>query len=340
MNKVVVFQTWGIGDMIMSTPMLGGLRKELPQAYITIVAGTESAAKVVEGSHFCDEVMIISPGSLGPKQLIKTFYGFRAQRFDAAIVCTRISPRIPQFLKIFSGIKVIAGDSFPPRKWGYSHWCPVDMNMHRVTSNLNLLRTILPKSQNDRIYFHIDTDSDEEADSLWLKLELNNKPVLGIHPGGTITQKNKRFPVEKFLKIINLFLNRFPEARILIFLGADDMELKLLFSGIDNRVIIIHNLSLRIVGRMISKTKVLLAGDTGLGHIAAAMNIPVVTLAGPTNIRSTKPLGDRNIVVKTQKYIQCMPCYSTKEYEHCQNPSCLNLIQEDEVIKVLSSLFI
>lgn len=340
MNKVVVFQTWGIGDMIMSTPMLGALRRELPQTHITIVAGTVAAAKVVEGSSLCDDVLIMLPGSLGWVQLIKSFYNFRRQNYDAAIISTGLSPRIPLLLRLISGLKVIAGDSLINKTYGYTHWCSIDPNLHRTEVNLNILRTIFPEAQGGDLYFHHDANSAKEANDFWSKYELNNKPVLGIHPGGTISQKNKRFPLGKFLRVINMFLDQFSAARILIFLGADDIELRLPFSEIDKRVILVHDLSLNVIGKIISKIKVLLSGDTGLGHIAAAMKVPVVTLAGPTNTRYTKPLGGKNVVIRTLEDVSCMPCYGTKKYDSCRDSSCLKLIQEDQIIEALSSFFI
>ena len=43
MKKVLVVQTWGIGDMVMITPMLQALRAELPTAHVIVVAGSLAA---------------------------------------------------------------------------------------------------------------------------------------------------------------------------------------------------------------------------------------------------------------------------------------------------------
>src|SRR5207249_3767430 len=154
MKRVVVFQTWGIGDMIMSTPMLGALRQRLPETAITIIAGSPAAASVVEGSHLCDEVRVMAPGKMQIKELIKTFHGFKKDNFDAAILCTRLSSWIAQLLRLLSGIKIIAGDSMPPRQWGYTHWTAVDVCAHRVTANLSILHAVLREAEAGPLDIH------------------------------------------------------------------------------------------------------------------------------------------------------------------------------------------
>lgn len=339
MNKILVFQTWGIGDMIMATPMLWSLRQQLPKAYITVIAGSRASADVVDGSPICNEVRIISPAKMSFYQLIRTFSGFRRECFNAAIICTRISPRIAQLLKLLSGIKVIAGDSLSPRRWGYTHWCPVEPDLHRVTSNLNILRMIVPEAQDGSLYVHLDAKSHIHANQFWAESCLNGKNVLGIHPGGGFQQKNKIFPAEKFRTVIRLFLERLPDTRVIIFFGPEDRDIIPLLSGIDERVISITNFSLRVVGAIISKVRVLLSNDSGLGHIAAALRIPVVTLAGPTNISSTRPWGNDNAIVRTRENLECIPCYGTNQFDRCKHIKCLKSISEEYVVEKLNQYF-
>ena len=110
-QKVIVFQTWGIGDMIMSTPMLSALRQRLPDARITVVAGSKASSEVVLDSAICDEVRVISFKEISLHRLFQWFYRLRGERFDAAFICTGISVRVAQLLRLFANIEIIAGDS-------------------------------------------------------------------------------------------------------------------------------------------------------------------------------------------------------------------------------------
>ena len=340
MNKILVFQTWGIGDMVMSTPMIGALRQQLPEAKITLIAGSHSAAEVIDGSTLCNELRIMAPGKMNIWQLAKTFRGFKKERFDVVIICTRISPRIAQLLRLFSVTKIIAGDCLPPRRWGYTHWCPIERDLHRVESNMRILQTIIPEAQMGGLYFHIDPKSRIEADRFWVQSRINGRNVLGIHPGGGSQQKNKVFPAEKFRIVVKMFLKKFSESRVIIFFGQEDRNIIPSFSGIDNRVIFATELPLRVVGALISRIRVLLSNDSGLGHIAAALRIPVVTLAGPTNISSTKPWSEHNIIIKTKENLTCMPCYDTALYGNCEHVKCMKSISKEDILEKISWYFV
>ncbi|MDI6642112.1 MAG: glycosyltransferase family 9 protein, partial [Elusimicrobiota bacterium] len=290
---------------------------QLPKTKITVIAGSRAAADVIDGSYLCNEVRILVPGRMSFYQLIRTFLNLRKEHFDLAIICTRISPRIAQLLKLFSGIKVIAGDSLPPRKWGYTHWTSTESNLHRVISNMKILQTIIPEAQMGSLYFHLDPESRVQSNHFWSQLGYETRNVLGIQAGVGSSQKWKRFPVEKFRIVIRMFLDKVPEARVIVFLGHEEGDLLSSFSGIDCRVSLASGLPLKTVGGIISKTRVLLAGDSALGHIASALGVPVITLAGPTNVDSTGPRGDQNVVVRTSEDLACMPCYGTALYGHC-----------------------
>jgi len=337
MKRVLIFQTWGIGDMIMSTPMLAALRQQLPEAAITIIAGSHAAASVVEGSHLCDEVRVMAPGKMPIKELIKAFRGFRKDGFDAAVLCTRLSPRIAQLLRLLSGIKIIAGDSMPPRRWGYTHWTAVDAREHRVTANLSILRSVLREAEAGPLYFHIDEQSRRCADKGWSDMGLNGSAVMGIHPGSDPREgKDKRIPIELCRQVILGFLNDFPDARVALVVGPADTEVLPLVREFDERVIVVHDLPLRVVGGLIAKLHVFLAGDTGLGHMAAALGVPVVTLVGPTEVISTRPWNSESVVIRTEEPLACMPCYGTTLYGQCPfQQRCMRSIRLEVLSKAL-----
>jgi heptosyltransferase-2 len=337
MKKVLVFQTWGIGDMIMTTPMLWAIRQQLPKANITVIAGSHAAADVIDGSHLCDEIRIMIPGKMNIISLIKTFRGFKDENFDAAILCTHLSIKISQFLKLFSGIKIIVGDSMPPRRWSYTHWCAVDPRLHRVTANLNILRTMFSAIEAGPLYFHIDKKSIRHAEKVWSNMGLNGRVVLGVHPGSDPHEgRDKRIPIELCRAVLLRFLKECPEGRVVIVVGPDDLEVLPFLSSIDGRINLIRDLPLKVVGGLIAKMHLFLSGDTGMGHMAAALGVSVVTLAGPTEITSTKPWGDQHIVIKTEEHLSCMPCYETKLYGRCPyQQKCMITIDETQVLEAL-----
>ena len=337
MKKIIVFQTWGIGDMIMTTPMLRALRQQSPELHITVVVASPSAAATIGGSDLCDEVRLCSLHTSSIWEIFRFFLHVRAGHFDAAIIATRLSPRIALLLRALTKIAVIAGDGVGPRSWGYTHWRQIDRSKHRVMENLAILRLLYPEVPILEPYFHLDEIARDEAERIWTVNRLAGGIVLGIHPGSAESEcKEKRVPVELCKEIITEFLAVLPAGRILLFFGPDDPDVQPAFETCDARVVSIDRLNLRTVGALIEKCHVFLSADTGLGHIAAAVGVPVVTVAGPTDMGQTRPWGSSHSVVTTQKSLACMPCYDTELYGKCPYAcECMRTISVHDVFRVL-----
>ena len=65
---------------------------------------------------------------------------------------------------------------------------------------------------------------------------------------------------------------------------------------------------------LLSELDVLVSGDTGVAHLAAALGTPVVTLFGPTDPRLSAPRGPGRVMTHP---VPCAPCfYRTCPIEH------------------------
>ena len=172
-------------------------------------------------------------------------------------------------------------------------------------------------------------------------MNLNNRSVLGIHPGSGLDQGAvKRFPIAQYKVFISEFLKIYPNARILVFIGPAEATMSSIFEEIDNRVLVVMDRSLSVVTALIERLCVMLAGDSGLAHIASAVGTPVVTLAGPTRIEQTKPFGEKNIVIKTKEKLDCMPCHGTPLFENCPfEVRCMRGISVKEMVDCFASWF-
>lgn len=75
-------------------------------------------------------------------------------------------------------------------------------------------------------------------------------------------------------------------------------------------------------------SKIIIANDTGPGHIMAAANKPMITICGPTDPVRVKPLGAK---VKTmQAEVECKNCY----LRTCKNDHiCMKSLTVDQVVR-------
>lgn len=340
MEKILVIQTWGIGDMVMTTPMLWGLRTTQPTSHLAVVAGSNEAADVIRGSKLCDDVLVMSFRRSSMTAIIQFFLKLRGKGFDAAFVASRLSPYVAFFLRFLSGIKVVVGDGTGNWGWGYSRWRQVDVTKHKVIENAEILRLQLPQAGIGGLYFHIDEKARTEAAQIWSDHKLDGCIVLGIHPGGAASEcPDKQIPIELCREVVQEFLAGANNRKVVMFFGPDEIERRSLYEWNLERVILLSRLSVRAVGAIIARTNVFLSGDTGLGHIAAAVGTPVVTVAGPTDINHTRPWGNEHLVVRTVKHLDCMPCYETALYGKCPyGQECMRTVSTLDVGRMLKNV--
>lgn len=320
MRKVLVVQTWGIGDMVMTTPMLQALRAVLPKAHLTVVAGSSAAGDVIRDSTLCDEVRALSFRTSSIIDILGFFLRIRFEQFDAAIVATRLSSRIGFLLRFLSGVKVIAGDGVGNRGWGYTHWRVTTLADHRSQGNVKILRLLFPHAEiheNLPTRFSLEHSLESDIARVWRQRELEGHVVMGLHPGCGVFEQDKKLPEPWCWDVISRFLTEFPNGKVALFFGPEDRLFDAGPKDMAKRVVRFQDMTLKVTAAFIAKTNVFLCGDTGLGHVAAAVGVPVVTVAGPTKIDQTRPWGRKSLIIRTEQPLPCMPCYDTPLYAKC-----------------------
>lgn len=98
-------------------------------------------------------------------------------------------------------------------------------------------------------------------------------------------------------------------------------------------------LSLSDLAVLMSQALGVVAVDTGLGHIANAIPVPLVSLYGPTDPAQTGTLGDRSIVMQAQ--FDCAPCNQSQcRFQGSSDvvPACFSRISPEQVWHNLLSI--
>ena len=152
------------------------------------------------------------------------------------------------------------------------------------------------------------------APKLWLKDDLLEKaqariaaPTLALAP--TANWVGKEWPRSHFMEIVHRFLKTFPEHHILLL--AAPFEGKALQSITEtlsteeqSRVSTMLSPDLSDVSATLKQCDMFLGNDSGLMHMAAALDIPTIGLFGPSDDRRYAPFGDNHIVLRTPKTLR------------------------------------
>jgi heptosyltransferase I len=92
---------------------------------------------------------------------------------------------------------------------------------------------------------------------------------------------------------------------------------------------VLPRLNLAEIGYVIGRAKACVCVDTGLSHLAAALDVPAITLYGATDTGLIGASGESQIHIKSDRF--CSPCQSkTCRYSSGDNP-CMELIAPDRV---------
>ncbi|MDI6744521.1 MAG: glycosyltransferase family 9 protein, partial [Thermodesulfovibrionales bacterium] len=100
--------------------------------------------------------------------------------------------------------------------------------------------------------------------------------------------------------------------------------------GIINAVGKLH---LNELPALVEKLSLFIGVDTGITYMADALSIPVVNIAGPSNMENQRPTG-KNAVIIQKTDLPCVPCSHTfKSPYNCEinTRECINSVSVDEI---------
>lgn len=304
-----------IGDAVMCEPALRGLRGVFPEAAITLLAKS-SVAELFRAARTVDRIVVyedkgMHAGLSGKWTLAQTL---RRQQFDMAVLFQNAFEAA--FLSWLAGI---------PRRYGYAtdgRTClltdPVakpdrQALTHQVSYYWNLLKPL--GITGPPVSPSLSVTGEEEA-ALHARLSASGIGsgdfVIGINPGSTYG-KAKRWLPERFAEVAQRVSRRIQQEQgrpvAVLILGAKGEELlgRELAAGIGGRSLILSGAT--TIRELMAATKrcdLLLTNDTGPMHIAAAFQVPLVAVFGPTDWRTTSPYGQEQGLVREP--VDCSPC--------------------------------
>jgi heptosyltransferase-2 len=162
----------------------------------------------------------------------------------------------------------------------------------------------------------------------------STKPILALCPGAEFGQA-KKWPSEYFQQVARQHINK--GGQVWLFGSmADRISCEDVAKPFDTPQMknFAGKTSLDQAVALLSKANQVVANDSGLMHVAAALGRPVVAIYGSTSEDLTPPLSEKSIAVSVE--IDCRPCQKKVcPYGHYR---CLKELKPDSVIDALAQL--
>ncbi|WGG51406.1 lipopolysaccharide heptosyltransferase II [Rugamonas sp. DEMB1] len=135
------------------------------------------------------------------------------------------------------------------------------------------------------------------------------RPLLVFAPGAEFGAA-KRWPAAHFAALARLALLAEPRRQVALLGSPKDEAVCAEVAAAAGGLAAVHNLagrtSLAEAIALIAKAEAVVANDSGLLHIASALNRPVAALYGPTDPDHAPPFSDRSAAISLR--LDCAPC--------------------------------
>lgn len=155
------------------------------------------------------------------------------------------------------------------------------------------------------------------------------RPAVSIMPGAEYGPA-KQWPVESYAELIVKLAEQGIQPWLLGSMKDREVAEEIIRLAGGKGVNLCGQTSLPDAVDLIAHTRLAVSNDSGLMHIAAAVNCPVVAIYGSSSPSYTPPLSDRAVII--YRGIECSPCFQRQcPYGHYR---CLRDITVDEVLAV------
>jgi heptosyltransferase-2 len=315
--KIIVIALSGIGDALMFTPALKLLKDNLPNAEIDALVMYKGAQEIYSSNPNLNKIIHFNFVEEGAVKSFKFLLQLR-KKYDASINVYPANRKEYNLISFIIGAKQRAGVVYLRKDkscFGFLNNVRVLENdkVHNVQTNIKLCEALIGKkfSEEPLLEFPI---SEQEINSAFDYLNKNlikeNELLIGFHPG-CATLKNhikRRWEPEKFAELGKKLIKDH-SARILIFGGPDEKELKEQVSSLidSDKVNIVNAESLTKSSAIMNRCNVFVTNDSSQMHIAAALDLKVVAIIGPTNQNYIHPWKTEHQIVSLN--LDCAPCF-------------------------------
>jgi ADP-heptose:LPS heptosyltransferase len=263
-RNVVVLRALGLGDLLTAVPALRGLRSSYPDAGITLAAPA-ALTPIAALTGAVDGVADTAP--LRP--LHRALHG--------ADVAVGLHGRGPESIRMLIATRPrqlvsFAHDALPATQ-GLPRWTADE---HEVSRWCRLL-----------------TESGMRADPSQLELRhpVTPPPVRGaliVHPGAS--SDARRWPPSRWAAVIRELLSERLPVVVTGTLGERALAEKVAaLADLPGSSVLAGRTDLNALAALTASASLVLSGDTGMAHLAAAYARPAVTLAGPVPPRLWGP---------------------------------------------------
>jgi heptosyltransferase III len=328
-KNILIVRTDRIGDVVLSLPLAGIIKKHYPAVKITFLT-KEYTKDLVSGHKFIDNSIQLYEVH-NKTQLWKNAKEIKKYKFDSCIV---VYPTFKIALLIFlAGIKNRIGTGFRWYSFLFNHKFYEHRKFakyHELEYNVHLLKLFgieeHPIKANIKFDLPVDKNHVQKVEKVLNGFLFDkNLPTIIFHPGSGGSASD--LPVVKMKELVDLTCKNI---QVNIFITGTKSEKKICeeISGNNKVINLAGQFNLGELIALINKAGLLISNSTGPIHIAAALGKYVIGFYPKIKVCSPErwgPYSEKNFIFQPE--IDCNNCTR----EQCKRLNCMNSI---DILKV------
>jgi len=322
-EKILYITLSNLGDAIMAMPAFDYLRRECPDAKITVLAAPRT--KCIFENHPKVDQLLIFDKSVSIKEKRELFFRLKSEHFDVVVDLKNTFYR----WSILARYKNPAWMKFPS-------WARHASVQHLLKAIFALKGSGVDEPEFNAIYAHRDVSfisarDENSADELLKRFGVNaGEDFVLVVPGARSALK--RWTQEGYAQVIKSIRQKYGLPVILIGEKNEGPYFDAIMKRIqEDRVFDFSGAtSFGQLASLIFRSKLIVCNDSGILQIASYLNKPVVGIYGPSDYHRYGPWSRQGILVR--KNVLCAPCAQAECRHKNDVPVCIATIRPYDVL--------
>ncbi len=350
-QHILVIRLDLIGDLVLSMTAVRALKRTYPGAEIDLLA-LPASSKVVYNDPDLAKIITYDPNVwrrpkalLQPKNWREAYTLLRRLRAGHYDIALSIYGNWAGLLAVLSGAQRRVGfgresypgfmtDNVPGRHWSLND------HKHEVDYCLELAQaagaTVTPADRVPHLY--VDPQARQQLEQLLLQEGVQPaKPLIACHVSSN-NGHSKRWPIPYWATLIDKLISEL-DAQVVLTGASNDLPLiELVTSRLREHAFnLAGKTSLPQLVALLQRADMVISGDSGPMHIAAAVGTPLIAIHGPTDPALSGPVSPRATILRSA--IWCSPCYNAKDTADCRfnTTQCMKNILPAQVFEVVQN---
>jgi ADP-heptose:LPS heptosyltransferase len=317
-TRLIVFNLNWLGDILLSIPNLRTLRHHYKESHIACII-PKAYRDLFQGQTFIDE--IIAHNDRSPYQKIKLIRHLRSQRWDIGFLFHRSKTRARIFK--WSGVRERIGYNTNRRSKLLTTAIPEPgHSLHKMDYLLQLMKnygiepvcddySFVPSFQN----IHIP------------------KPYVVFHPGSN--WEPKKWPTDYYARLGDRLSQKYQTNIVITGVHSEKSLASALESQMKQKCVnLCGKTTLIELANILKNASLVVSGDTGPMHLAAAVGAPILPLYGPTSPELNGPRGKGvSRIIWENPGCLTYPCAD----KSCPHRHCLNDLLPEKVFQTIEN---